>query len=308
MTFLDLASRVLDEAKRPLTAREIWFLAAQKGYDLQLRSAGKTPWNTLAAQLYVDVRDNPESPFTTTGSRPKRFYLRAQAHVLPEVEDAPEDKADTPEIQKKFHLLEKDLHPFLTAYAFYHLNCYTKSIQHTQSTKKEFGEWVHPDMVGCVFLFEDWRQEVHELSAAVGNTSVRLLSFEIKRELSFANLRESFFQTVSNSSWANESYLVAATISEESDFLDELSRLSAAFGIGVIHLNIQNVHDSQIVFPSRHRETLDWETINKLTQMNNDFREFISTVKIDLSSRKIHKKEYNPVLESDRLHLLLKKD
>ncbi len=127
-----------------------------------------------------------------------------------------------------------------------------------------------------------------------------MLSFELKRELSFGNLRESFFQTVSNSSWANESYLVAAEISEEEEFRSELSRLSTSFGIGVIKLNFDDPHSSDIIFPAKYREALDWETINKLT-MNSDFKEFISTVKIDITSKKIHKKEYDQVPDIEAL-------
>ncbi len=299
MTFIELAETILKEEKRPLTANEIWVLATQKGYDKQLNSEGKTPWQTLYAQIYVSAKDNPKTPFAQTDSRPKKFYLKSQATQL--------DLSDTAIIQqtptikkKKFDFLEKDLHPYLTYYAYYHLHCYTKTINHSQSSKKEFGEWVHPDIVGCYFSLDDWKQEVYELSSSIGNISIKLLSFELKRELSFGNLRESFFQTVSNSSWANESYLVAAEISEEEDFREELSRLSTSFGIGVIQLNLQDPHSSEIIFPAKHREALDWETINKLT-MNADFKEFISTVKIDITSRKIHKKEYDQVQDIEAL-------
>ena len=125
---------------------------------------------------------------------------------------------------------------------------------------------------------------------------IKLYSFELKREINFANLRECFFQCVSNSSWANESFLVAAQISENEDFWDELSRLSTSFGIGVIKLNVEDPHSSEIMVPARFRENLDWETINKLT-MNSDFKEFIETVKIDLTSKKIHKKEYDVIVD-----------
>ncbi|MFN3873661.1 MAG: COG2958 family protein [Ignavibacterium sp.] len=299
MTFLELAERVLSEEKRPLTANEIWILATKKGYDKQLNSEGKTPWATLGAQIYVNAKDNPKSPFAQTDSRPKKFYLKAQASQL-DLSDTAISKEPTVVRKKKFDFLEKDLHPFLTYYAYYHLRCYTKTINHSQSSKKEFGEWVHPDMVGCYSPLDDWKPEVYELSSSIGNISIRLLSFEIKRELSFGNLRESFFQTVSNSSWANESYLVAAEVSEEEEFRSELSRLSTSFGIGVIKLNLEDPHSSEIIFPAKYREALDWETINKLT-MNADFKEFISTVKIDITSKKIHKKEYDQVLDIEIL-------
>ena len=301
ITFIELAEKVLTEAKQPLTANEIWDFATEKGYDKLLNSEGKTPWASLAAQLYVNVKDNPKCPLLQTDSRPKKFYLKSQTPILDLTETALSKELKIGK-KKKFDFLEKDLHPYLTYYAYYHLRCYTKTINHSQSSKKEFGEWIHPDIVGCYFPIDDWKQEVFELSSSIGNISIRLLSFELKRELSFGNLRESFFQTVSNSSWANESYLVAAEVSEEPEFRDELSRLSTSFGIGIIHLNLEDPHSSQIIFPAKFRDTLDWETINKLT-MNADFREFISTVKIDFTSKKIHKKEYNQVLEIENLKL-----
>jgi hypothetical protein len=296
MTFLELAERILREEKRPLTSTEIWTLAVENKYDKKLNSQGKTPWATLGAQVYVSAKDNPNSPFDQIGSRPKRFYLKSQKKHLDLSEDAI-TKDVVPPKKKRFDFLEKDLHPYLTYYAYYHLRCYTKTINHLQSSKKEFGEWVHPDIVGCYFPLEEWKHEVYELSSSIGNISIKLLSFELKRELSFGNLRESFFQTVSNSSWANESYLVAAEISDDEDFREELSRLSTSFGIGVIKLNLDDAHSSEIIFPAKYREALDWETINKLT-MNADFKEFISTVKIDITSKKIHKKEYDDILEN----------
>ncbi|MCC6601097.1 MAG: hypothetical protein IT223_10545 [Crocinitomicaceae bacterium] len=302
MTFLELAEQVLKDEKRPLTANEIWTLATEKGYDKQLNSEGKTPWQTLYAQIYVSAKDNPKTPFAKTDSRPKKFYLKSLATQI-DLTDIETLEPEIPTIRKnKFEYLEKDLHPLLTYFSYYHLRCYTNTINHSHSPKKEFGEWVHPDIVGCYFPFDEWKNEVYDLSSSIGNTTIKLFSFELKRELSFSNLRESFFQTVSNSSWANESYLVAAYISKEQEFRDELSRLSTSFGIGVIQLNIEDPDSSEIVFPGTYRENLDWETINKLT-MNTDFKEFISTVKIDITSKKIHKKEYDTIHEPDKLKL-----
>lgn len=302
MTFLELAEQVLKDEKRPLTANEIWTLATQKGYDKKLNSEGKTPWQTLYAQIYVNAKDNPKTPFAQTDSRPKKFYLKLQASQI-DLTGIETVEVETPVIKKKkFEYLEKDLHPFLTYFAYYNLRCYTKTINHSHSSKKEFGEWIHPDIVGCYFPFDEWKSEVYDLSSSIGNTTIKLFSFELKRELGFSNLRENFFQTVSNSSWANESYLVAADISKEQEFRDELLRLSTSFGIGVIQLNIDDPDASEIVFPATTRENLDWETVNKLT-MNADFKEFISTVKIDITSKKIHKKEYDTIQETNKLKI-----
>lgn len=59
--------------------------------------------------------------------------------------------------------------------------------------------------------------------------------------------------------------------------------------LGVIKLNLEDPHSSQIIFPSKYIETFDGETINKLT-MKSHFKEFILTVKIDITSKKITKK------------------
>jgi len=63
MTFLELAEKILKEVKKPLTANEIWQLGTERGYDKQLNSEGKTPWATLGAQIYVNTKDHPKSPF-----------------------------------------------------------------------------------------------------------------------------------------------------------------------------------------------------------------------------------------------------
>ena len=301
MTFLELAELVLKEEIRPLTSSEIWNIVVKKGYNNELNSQGKTPWATLGALIYVSAKDNPKTIFGKTDSRPKKFYLKSMAGSL-NLEDhtIPEDLL--PVKKKKFNYLEKDLHKILTYFAYYHMHCYTKTIKHHISNKKEFGEWVHPDMVGCYFRMQDWKKEVNDFSNAIGVRSIVLYSFELKRELNFTNLRESFFQCVSNSSWANESYLVAARISEDEDFFDELSRLSTSFGIGVIELDVEDPHSSEIIIPAKYKKNLDLETINKLA-MNNDFKDFLETVKIDLTSTKIHSKEYDIVEEIENLKL-----
>lgn len=175
------------------------------------------------------------------------------------------------------------------------------TIRHHRSVKKEFGEWVHPDLVGCYFPFGDWTDEVVQVSSLMGNTAVKLFSFELKRELSIANIREAFFQAVSNSSWANEGYLVAAEVDNDEDFRTELERLSTSFGIGVIRIDIEDPDSTQIILPARPRDSVDWETINKLATINPDFSEFLKRIKMDISSREVRREKYDPVLDKDEL-------
>jgi len=298
ITFLQMAEKVLEEEKQPLTASEIWQIAASKGYDKLVSSKGKTPWATLGALIYVDVRDNLSTDFVPLGARPKRFILKNQVGILGGI--IPE--TTTSKIKtSKIDFLEKDLHPLMVYYGFYYLKAYLKTISHSKSDKKGFGEWVHPDIVGCYFPYKDWEGEVVEVSTLMGNTSIKLYSFELKRELSISNIRESFFQAVSNSSWANEAYLVAANIDTDDDFRNELKRLSTAFGIGVIQLDTDDPDSSDIILPANSKDFIDWDTVNKLSGINPDFRDFLKRIRNDMKNQEIRKEMYDVVVDKEEL-------
>ncbi|MEW5815473.1 MAG: winged helix-turn-helix domain-containing protein, partial [Spirochaetota bacterium] len=113
LTFIELAKRILEEEKKPLSATNIWEIAKQKGYATLLHSQGKTPWATLGAQLYCNVRDRKDSPFIKVGTRPKLFHLKklVQNDELNLIEQAQDETTILP---KQTEYLEKDLHPFLT--------------------------------------------------------------------------------------------------------------------------------------------------------------------------------------------------
>lgn len=298
ITFLKLAQKVLSENIIPMSAEEIWAEAVDKNYVLDLNSTGKTPSATLGAQLYVSVKNGDASPFSAIGEWPKRFYLKSMAGQL---NLATQKESIHLEKTLKKAYLEKDLHPFLAYYVNFYLKAYSKTINHSKSDKSKFGEWLHPDMVGCYFPMEDWSPSATEFSGALGAINLKLYSFEIKREISFTNLREAFFQAVSNSSWAHEGYLCAAEISQNEDFLSELKRLSGSFGIGIIKLDIKDPDSSEIIFPSRIRDTLDWESVNKLC-INEDFKEFLARIKADLISREVRKEKYDAVWTSEALN------
>jgi hypothetical protein len=93
-----------------------------------------------------------------------------------------------------------------------------------------------------------------------------------------SNVRECFFQTVSNSSWANFGYLVAAEI-EGQDTLKELRMLFAAHGIGLIKLDAENPSESQILIPAKERGEVAWDTVNRLANENKDFLEYVKLIK-----------------------------
>jgi len=299
LTFLDLAKRVLTEEKRPLSPSEIWKIAEARSYTALLDSQGKTPAQTLYSVIYTNARDDPDSVFVKVGARPNRYYLRALAAATKpaDLEKAVAAEDTVPDV---YEFDESDLHPFLAYFARLQFKAFTKTIRHNRSPKKEFGEWVHPDVVGVYFPVEDWKSEVLDLSNATGNIAVKLYSFELKKKLSFTNLREAFFQAVSNSSWANEGYLVAADISTDEDFVAELRRLSSSFGIGVIALALDDPDSSEVVIPAKEREVLDWEAMNKLA-MNKDFQDLLVRVKNDLQTNEIIHEKYDALPSQEDL-------
>ena len=105
----------------------------------------------------------------------------------------------------------------------------------------------------------------------------RLWSFEVKRFINRANVRQAFFQAVSNSSWANFGYLVAVEI-QGADTRRELEMLSSLHGIGVIILNPENPDDSQVIIPAKEKADVDWATCDRVARANKDFKRYVELV------------------------------
>ncbi|MBI5918328.1 MAG: hypothetical protein HY849_03000 [Nitrosomonadales bacterium] len=290
-TFLDLAETVLKQAGNPLTSDEIWEFAKKSSLHTQLTSQGQTPWATIGARLYMDSKES-KSKFERVGKRPVRFWLKgvtAVCNTMPMVRDTS---------PSKMGFKERQLHPFLTYFAnTYFRGVLCKTIFHEGSSKKSFSEWLHPDMVGFYLPINDWELESIELAKRSGANILTLYSFELKRELNFSNLREAFFQAVSNSSWANEGYLVAANINRDDEFRSELERLSASFGIGVIALEVDDPDSSGVIFPAKHKTELDWDSINKLSAINPDFRKFLADVGAALQTSRVYEREFDEVFK-----------
>ena len=300
-TFKTLAEEIIKRVKKPLTADEIWNIALQDGIAKNLKTSSKNPSKTIRAQIYADIRKyGDQSQFIKIDSKPIKFFLKGLVpkEELNQIIKREKAFVETP---KPSGIPERLLHPFLTYFAFTYMNCYTKTIYHEKSSRRSFSQWLHPDMVGVSFPLEDWATEVIDFAKEIGSVPIVIYSFEIKRNLGFHNLRESFFQTVSNSSWANEGYLVVADLEEDEDLTNELKRLSSSFGIGVIKIDIDNPDSSEIKFQARHKTELDWDTMDKLAKENPDFRKFLNRVKTDIASKEIRKEWYDEVLSPEDL-------
>ncbi len=315
-SFRDLARDVLQSTKKPMSAEQIWEEANSLGIAEKVGSKGKTPWRSIQAQLYTDIKDGSDSDFLQLSKHPVLFGLKSLSYGVNQVEVASDDVSDgsdKPSPTKKApkpQWNERDLHPLLATYVRSdpHFRCYAKTIYQEKSSKKSKNAdmWTHPDMVGVYFPFKDFEASTIQLQDTLRVNPYRIFSFELKKSLTTSHLREYFFQAVSNSSWANEGYLVAPSISSDSDFLDDLQRLSSAFGIGIIRLDIEHAEQSEILFQAQTHDALDWSTVDRLSSINPDFRDFLTGIS---NTAKIHTVSgtYDKILEGDAYDAYLKK-
>lgn len=188
-------------------------------------------------------------------------------------------------------------------------NLYSKTIFHEKSHKGKSGEneWIHPDIVGVHFPFKDYEDETFKLCRNLNQISYKIYSFELKIKLDFSNLRQSYFQAVSNSSWANEGYLVALEFDDE--IMNELWRLNNAFGIGFIKLDVRDINDSKVIIKAREKSNLDLITLDLLVNKNKDFNEFIQNLNKDINISDIERigyKFYDEIYNDEKMQKYLK--
>lgn len=190
---------------------------------------------------------------------------------------------------------EQELYPLLIEYLKSELNLYCQRIDEKRS-KNSYGsggnQWLHPDIVAMQPIDKGWNSLIRNCVKQGAGQSVRLWSFEVKKELNRANARKSFFQAVSNSSWANEGYLVATAISD-SKVKRELRMLSSLHGIGIIILNPYSPSESAIILPAKSRSEVDWQSVNRILEENVDFKDYIELVSTYYQTGRVRAIDWN---------------
>lgn len=194
-------------------------------------------------------------------------------------------------------LSEHDLYPILIEYLKSELKLYCQRINEKRSRNSRGSggnQWLHPDIVAMEPIDKEWDDLVRSCVKQGAGQRIRLWSFEVKKELNRSNVRKSFFQAVSNSSWANEGYLVGTSISDSS-VEQELRMLSALHGIGVIILNPENPTESEMVLPANVRHEVDWQSVNRILVENEDFKEYIELVSNYYQTGRFREKDWNKI-------------
>ncbi|MDU9711414.1 hypothetical protein RGC52_06760 [Helicobacter pylori] len=132
---------------------------------------------------------------------------------------------------------------------------------------------------------------------------IKLVSFELKKEISVNNGRECYFQAISNSSWANEGYLVGRHIETHNpQLMDLLKRLHASFGIGVIDLRTDE-DKSAILLNAKYKEKIDYTVASELSAKNEKFSGFLkSVVDYDPAHSYRYKDEFDEIKKKEELY------
>jgi hypothetical protein len=232
----------------------------------------------ISSQRPVLQKRYPE--MKTTEGRPRKYYYSEKTDSA-EVAAAESAAATTSSDMAQTKIDEHALYLLLSRFLWEEFGLYSKRIDEKRSSNKRGpngNRWLYPDLVGMEDLGADWHQEVRDCVNQYSDKRTKLWSFEVKLLINRSNVRECFFQAVSNSSWANFGYLVAAELGGQ-DTLKELRMLFAAHGIGFITLDINNPADSQILIPARERDEIDWDMANRLSTENRDFLEYIKLVR-----------------------------
>ncbi len=260
---------------------------------------GNTPGSSVSAAIYTALSKGEKLPFLKTQEKPVLIALKGAAKEP--VLNA--QKSSIPGV-KIAH--ERDLHPFLTYMACYNenLKCYTKTIFHEESSKSPKGmdRWLYPDMVGVRFLHAELSNEnLIAFSKKFDTLPVKLVSFELKKEISVNNCRECYFQAISNSSWANEGYLVGRHIDTHNPkLMDLLKRLHASFGIGVIDLRTDE-DKSAILLNAKYKEKIDYTVALELSEKNKKFSGFLKS-DYDPNHQHRYKDEFDEVKKKEELY------
>ncbi|WQS99560.1 COG2958 family protein [Helicobacter pylori] len=307
---IGIVQSVLEIIKEPIKVTEVYDKAQElfeKGeIENMFDYGGNTPDQSVSASIYTALNKGEELPFLKVQEKP----------VLIALKDAPKEpvlnaqKSSIPGVKIAHNKImhERDLHPFLTYMAYYNenLKCYTKTIFHEESVKSPKGmdRWLYPDMVGVRFLHAELSNEnLIAFSKKFDTLPVKLVSFELKKEISVHNCRECYFQAISNSSWANEGYLVGHHIDTHNpQLMDLLKRLHASFGIGVIDLRTDE-NKSAILLNAKYKEKIDYTVALELSEKNPKFSGFLkSVVDYDPNHQHRYKDEFDEIKKKEELY------
>ncbi len=184
MTYRELGKKVLEQAERPLSVKEIWERACEMGLDKELkkgkiktRSSEEDEKQSIASlgsalgehkipkdkkQFYVAHKEKgkkgKETFFYWLKSREREFPPQETLNTKEKDDGQSECLGAAKKQETSFN--ERDLHPLLVKFLSedpkFRLRC--KTIYHEKCLKDKKGkcEWNYPDIVGVYFLYNKY--------------------------------------------------------------------------------------------------------------------------------------------------------
>jgi len=291
LTLTEIIGRILkDNPNQSFTAKEVaenifkknpdWCENKRQNSKQDLDDARLIKQITAEVGTKVPYLQKKDSNYQIFGENPRKLIYSTENIKINT------NKPDSVQQVPKSNFSESDLYPLLGQYLRTEHTVYGKRIDEKRSKNSRGSggnKWLFPDIVGLEITSESWLEAIRKFSDKF-TTGVKLWSFEVKIKIDNSNVREVFFQTVSNSSWANYGYLVASKIAEET--IKELRILAGLHGIGVIRLDIDDITKSEIIFSARER-TIDWNNANRLAEENTDFKDFMAKIDVIYNNQNV---------------------
>ena len=250
-------------------------------------SAFLTDETSLLNQLVAEIGSNRPAwqrkydGLRTTEGRPREFYWTEKSETEEVQEAEANEYVEAFQCSQEHGILERDLYPKLIDFLQIEFESKASRIEESRGSNRRGrggNKWLYPDVVAVEALTRNLNREVVEALKHSGERRARLWSFEVKKLLNTSNVREAYFQTVSNSSWANYGYLVAPRI-EGSEAIKEIQMLYSVHGIGLIELNVDTPSESTVRIPARERQNVEWTMCSRLADENTDFSQFMKRVR-----------------------------
>ena len=272
MTMKEACLIALDDLKAPQTTTSIYdHINKHSLYDF---GGARTPKASIGALLGTLIKNGDSRVKRILQERGSFLYYLSKNEILINLEEDFQPQARCISKVASYH--ERDLHKLLSTY-LNSKNTLCKTILHEKSrgSADNHQKWIHPDMIGVKFNKINNSAAKDFLKAINLGQMFKLSSYEIKKSIKTDyELKKAYFQAVSNSSWSNYGYLVVFDLN--ATLYEEIERLNQSFGIGVLELKA-NPFESKIVFQAKHKE-LDFNTVEKLCNVNKNFEEFIFRV------------------------------
>jgi hypothetical protein len=119
-------------------------------------------------------------------------------------------------------------------------------LNHNEGAKRPSGinRWKYPDVISLQWNVlhaesaEEFDENTLDVMQGLGEPPFELISSELKVDLRPSNLREAFFQCVSNSRWAHMAQLVVASAISDDSVVAELARLGPSYEVTVLSFGL----------------------------------------------------------------------